>query len=61
MSHITYHMSPVTCHVSHVTCHMLLMPTATATDPPRANSPTVLSRVVGKYPKKKNFEKRKKS
>ena len=28
------------CQVSHVKCHMSLTPTATATDPPPANSPT---------------------
>ncbi len=34
-------MSHVTCHMSHVTCHLSPMPTATATDPPPANSPTM--------------------
>ena len=29
-----------TCHVSTVTCHISLTPTATAMDPPSANSPT---------------------
>ena len=34
------------CHMSDVTCHLLLTPTATATDPPPANSPTMHSRLV---------------
>ena len=44
-------MSCVKCRVSHVTCHMLLTPTARATDPPHANSPTMHSRMVCEYPK----------
>ena len=51
MSLVTCHVWGVTCHVSHVTGHMSpvtfpLSPTATATDPPLANSPTMQSRLV---------------
>ena len=44
------HLSPVTCHLSPVTCHLSLTPTATATDPLRANSSNMHSRVVSKDP-----------
>ena len=37
-------MSSVTCHVLHATYHMSLIPTATVTNPPPANSPTMHSR-----------------
>ena len=43
---VTCHMLHVTCHMSRVTCHLSLRPTATATDPPSANSPTMHSRLV---------------
>ena len=39
VSHVTSWVSPVTCHKS-------LTPTATALDPPSANSPTMPSRMV---------------
>ena len=54
-------MSCVMCHVSHVTCNLLranctyrmsLVPTATFTDPPISNSPTMHSRLVCKDTKK---------
>ena len=48
VSNVRCHMSNVMCHVSPVTCHMSLRPTATATDPPTANSPTIHSRLVCK-------------
>ena len=55
------HVSGVRCQVSHVlnclspvTCHMPLMPTATATDPTPANSPTKHSRLVRKDREKLN-------
>ena len=65
MSCVTFHVSCVTgcvsqvmCHVLHVmcrespvTCHMSLTPTATATDPPTAKSPTMQNRLVCKDPK----------
>ena len=44
-------MSPVICCMSPVTCHLSLTPTVTAIDPPLANSPTMHSRLVCKYPK----------
>ena len=44
------------CHTSHVTCHVLRV-TATATNPPPANSPTIHSRLVHKNKKpRKNFK-----
>ena len=53
MSHLMCHVSSVTCHMSyvicqmsHFTCHMSLTPTATAMDPPLANSPTMHCRIV---------------
>ena len=46
MSFVRCHMSCVMCRMSPVTCHMSLTPTATATDPTPANSPTVLSRML---------------
>ena len=39
--HKKKYVSCVMCHVLPVTCHMSLMPTATAMDPPPANSPTM--------------------
>ena len=46
----------VTCHMLHVTCHLspTLTATATATEPPPANSPTMHSRLVCLKPKLKN-------
>ena len=43
-----FHVSCVMCHVSPdpVTCHISLMPSATATDPPPDNLPTMDSRFV---------------
>ena len=40
------YMSHVTCQLSPATGHMSLTPTATATDPPPANSPTMHSSMV---------------
>ena len=34
------------CNLTRVTCHLSLTPTATATDPPTANSPTMQSKLV---------------
>ena len=50
-SGVTCHVSYITCHLSHVTCYMFLTPTATATDPFPANSPTLHSITVCKDPK----------
>ena len=36
------------CRLSSVTCHMSVTPTATATDPPPANSPTMHRRIDDK-------------
>ena len=49
-----YHGIPVACRRSPVICHLSLMPKATATDPPPANSPTMHSRMVGKDQKNQN-------
>ena len=38
----------VTCHQSCVSCNLSSMPTATATDPPPANSPTMHNRLLTK-------------
>ena len=51
MSCVTCHLSQVKCHLLCVTCHMSLMQTATAMDPPPANSLTMHSRMVGKDPR----------
>ena len=48
-------MSGVRFQVSCVTCHMSLTQTATATDPPPANSPTMHIRMVRKDPQIINF------
>ena len=46
MSCVICHMSHVACHLSPDTCHLILTPTATATDPPPANSATMHSTLV---------------
>ena len=68
VSSVTCHLSRVMCQVSQVLCHMLrvtchfsLTPTATATDPPAANSPTMHSRLVCKHQTNQKNSKRKKS
>ena len=50
VSHVMCHVPHITCHMSPVTstCHMSLTPTATATDPPSANSSTLRRRLVRK-------------
>ena len=67
VSHVTFtcQVSGVMCPVSHVTCcmlrvtcHLSLTPTATAIDPPPANSTIMHSRLVRKDPKTgTNFKK----
>ena len=47
-------MPRVMCQVLCVTCHLSLRPTATATDPPPANSHIMHSRLVPKDPKTKS-------
>ena len=42
------YMSCVASHMSHLTCNRSLTPTATAMDPPHANSPTMHIKMVGK-------------
>ena len=60
VSCVMCHVSYVACRVSSVTCHLSLTQTATATDPPPANSPFVQSRLVHKDPQiQKNIEKKK--
>ena len=44
------HVSCVMCCMSCVTCQLSPTPTATATDPPPSNSPTMHSRLVCKDP-----------
>ena len=61
MSCVRCHVSGVTRHVSPLTCHLWITPTATATDPPNANSPIMHSRLVCKEPKTKKIQKRKKN
>ena len=51
--------SYVTCHVPHVMCHLSLTPTASATNPLPANSPTLNSMLVLKVLKKKRQKKEK--
>ena len=46
MSGVMCQASRVTCHKSCVACHLSLLPTATATDPPPADSPTMHNRLV---------------
>ena len=46
VSRVRCHMSGVMCRVSRVTCCMSLTPTATATDPTSANSPSLHSRML---------------
>ena len=50
LSRVTSHLSPVTCHMPPVPCHLspVTKPTATATDPPPANSPVMYSRLKWK-------------
>ena len=45
VSSVRCQVSYVTCQVLRVTCHMSLTPTATAAEPPPANSPTMHSRM----------------
>ena len=55
-----YKVTHVVCRRSPVTCHLSLMPKATATDPPPANSPAMHRRMVGKDQKmfNKNINKK---
>ena len=48
------HVSYVTCHVSDVVYHLSLTQTATVTDSPPANFPTLHSMLVCKEPKIQN-------
>ena len=50
-THIYYKLQNCRCHISRVACHMSLTSTATATDPPPSNSPTMHSMLVHKDPK----------
>ena len=60
VSCVMCHVSYVACRVSSVTCHLSQTQTATATDPPPANSPFVQSRLVHKDPQiQKNIENKK--
>ena len=55
ISRVACYLSLVTCCMLPVACHMSLTPTATATDPPHANSSTLHSRMVCKDPQKNLF------
>ena len=46
------YVSHVGCHLSPINCHLSLTPSATVTDPPPTNSPTMHSRLVCKDQKK---------
>ena len=46
VSGVTCQVSSVMSRVSPVTCQLSLTPKATATDPPRSNSPTTQSKLV---------------
>ena len=70
LSHVMCNLSCFTCpvskgprafHLPTVTCHLSLMATATAKDPPPANSPIMNSRLVCKDPKTQKQFKHKKS
>ena len=54
MSTIRCHVSHVMCHMSRVTYYLSITPTATATDPPPANSTIMHSSLFTKSPKPKN-------
>ena len=56
MSGVMCCMSGVMCCVSTVTCHLSLTPTATATDPPPANSHIMACTLRKKYKKQKKQE-----
>ena len=60
VSLVMCHVSFVACHVSRVTYHVSLTPTATATDPPPANSPIMHTKLLCKDPKPQKMSKRKK-
>ena len=49
-------MSCVVRHLTPVTCQLSLTPTATATDPPSANSPSMHRKLVCKDQKPKNIQ-----
>ena len=57
MPHVRFQVSHITYLVSHVACHLSLSPTATARDPPSANSPLKHSRLVCKDQKKTKIAK----
>ena len=61
-SPVMCHMSCVMCNMLRVTCHLSLMATATATvtDPPPANSPTMRKGWFAKTKQQKNISKFKK-
>ena len=53
MSPVICHVLPVPCHLSCVTCHLSITLTATATDPPPANFPSLCT--VGWFAKTEMF------
>ena len=63
VSCVMFHVSNVTSQMSNVTCHLSPAPTATATDPPPDNYPTMHSRLVhqDRTQKPKHISKPKKS
>ena len=59
VSHASCHVSCAMCHISCVACHLSLTATATATNPPPANSPIIHNRLVYKIQKPKTFKTKK--
>ena len=55
MQRVMRHVSYAMCHVSCVLCQMSLRPTAPATDPPHAKSPTMHFRLILKDQTNKSF------
>ena len=57
VSGVKCHVSCATCRVSYVTCHLSLTPTAKATDPPPAISPTMHSKFAKTEPQSRKHVK----
>ena len=62
VSVVVCQVSCVTCHMSAVSCQLSLNATATSTDPPPSNSPTMYRRLLCKDPQiQNNFKNQKKT
>ena len=55
---VTCHMSGVTCHMALVTCHLSLTPTATAIEPPLANSSIMMAGCKDQQTRKMSLHKK---